>query len=153
MENKYDINSILMQSGWYSGRKIDISNMLNWLKQEGYTPCKKVIDFLEEFGLLKISFIDSRFLPESTYICTINIDPTDTGVFKSLIDDYSRHCNTIMIPVAAHPSDCMTICLAENGMFYGGNDDWLITLGDDFREVLFKIISGEKMYPVMVDLD
>ena len=47
----------------------------------------------------------------------------------------------------------MTICISEDGEFFGGYDDWLLRLGDSFYEALFNLISGTKIKPEMVELD
>jgi hypothetical protein len=140
----------LVDSGWYEGRKIDISEMESSLAKDGYVIPNIAKDFLKEFGLLEISFANPR---NSKYTNTIMVDPRKVGVYKSVIDAYSRHCNKMMVPVADLPKHCMTICISEDGEFFGGYDDWLLRLGDSFYEALFNLISGTKIKPEMVELD
>lgn len=46
----------------------------------------------------------------------------------------------------------MIICISEIGSFFGGNDDWLIKLGDDFEEALSNLINGTMPKTELVDL-
>ncbi len=149
--DKYEVaKKKLIDSGWYEGRKIDISDLEKSLTEDGYVVSNTVRDFLEEFGLLKISFNNPK---NNKFINTIYVDPRKTGVFKSVIDAYGRHCNTTMVPVADLPKHCMTICITEDGHFYGGYDDWLLKLGDDFFEALYNLLSGTEIKPEMVKLN
>ncbi|MGE5417110.1 MAG: SUKH-3 domain-containing protein [Acidobacteriota bacterium] len=123
------VEQLLLNSGWFEGRNVDITDAKEYLTEQGYIINDKAEKFLGEFMLLKISFKNPR---NNEYLNTIEIDPRNTGIFKSVIDAYGRHCNCNMIPVADLPQHGMTICITEQGEFYGGYDDWLLKLGDSF---------------------
>ena len=124
--------------------------MEKFLTQDGYAVSNSVRGFLEEFGLLEITFNNPK---NNKFINTIYVDPRKTGVFKSVIDAYGRHCDTTMVSVADLPNHCMTICITEDGSFFGGYDDWLLKLGNDFYEALYHLLFGTEIKPDMVKLD
>lgn len=141
---------LLRSSGWNSDRNIDTSDMEKVLIENGYKVFDKAKNFLKEYGLLKITFKNPR---NNKYVDTIEINPKSIGVYSSVIFSYSRHCNKAMVPIASLPQQCMTICITEDGEFYGGYDDWLLKLGDNFIEALYNLITGTKIQPDMVELD
>ncbi|MGE5417109.1 MAG: SUKH-3 domain-containing protein [Acidobacteriota bacterium] len=142
------MRELLTKSGWFAGRNIDSEALEQVLIDEGYEIFSVARSFFKEFGFLRIEFndVDTK---KNIILC---IDARSAS-FKSVIDAYSRHCGKRMIPVAEVPYYDMTICIAEDGDFYGGNDDWLLELGHDFYETLFNLVSGKKITPEMVKLD
>ncbi|AGX41808.1 SUKH-3 domain-containing protein [Clostridium saccharobutylicum] len=46
---------VLKNSGWYEGRKIDITENLEFLKERGFEVFESAKKFMEEFGELKIN--------------------------------------------------------------------------------------------------
>lgn len=55
------VKKILIRSGWYEGRKIDITNQVKILEEAGYEVFDAARKFIEEFGELDIvpKYIDS----------------------------------------------------------------------------------------------
>ena len=49
------VRDILLSSGWYEGREVNIDEYLEWFSSEGYKPSPSVISFLKEFGGLEIT--------------------------------------------------------------------------------------------------
>ncbi len=141
---------LLLSSGWNYDRNIDISEMEKVLIENGYKVFDKAKNFLKEYGLLKIIFKNPR---NNKYLDTIEINPKSVGVYSSVISAYARHCSKAMVPIASLPQQCMTICITEDGEFYGGYDDWLLKLGNNFNEALYNLITGVKIRPDMVKLD
>lgn len=51
---------VLKNSGWYEGRKIDITENLEFLKERGFEVFESARKFMEEFGELKINVEKNR---------------------------------------------------------------------------------------------
>nr|WP_018753580.1 hypothetical protein [Paenibacillus sanguinis] len=45
----------------------------------------------------------------------------------------------------------MTWYISSTGAFYGGNDDFLIRLGDNFCQSVLNLISGEEFEVVTIE--
>ena len=54
MEGK--VKDLLIKSGWYKEREVDINEYLNFLINEEYTIFKSASNFLKEYGGLIIQF-------------------------------------------------------------------------------------------------
>lgn len=142
---------LLIQSGWLEGRTIETSSIEAKFEEEGYTIFESGKNFIKEYGLLKIFYKNPR-APKYTDI--IDIDPVRAlgGIYKSVVEAYENHCGEQMLPIAEIQQQCMTICITPKGWFYGGYDDWLLKLGENFEETLFNLINGVKIKPMMVEL-
>lgn len=51
---------VLKKSGWYEGRKIDISEYVKFLEERGFEVLESAKRFMEEFGELKINVEKKR---------------------------------------------------------------------------------------------
>lgn len=145
------IEESLIQAGWFEGRTIETSNIEVKLKEKGYDIFELGKNFIKEYGLLKISFTNPR-LPKFINIIDINPIISLGGISKSVVEAYENHCGEPMIPVAEIQQQCMTICITPRGWFYGGYDDWLLKLGENFEEALFNLITCVRIEPMMVEL-
>lgn len=143
-----DIKKILTDAGWYNKRTIDILNTEKILIEKNYTVFECARSFLSEYGLLKITFIN----PRSGKNVDMEIDTRKTTTFKTVIDAYGRHYNTEMLPIAEIARLSMTVCISKEGKFYGGCDESLVKLGDNFEEAMFNLITGTKREKVYVQL-
>lgn len=145
------IEESLIQAGWFEGRTIETSNIELKLREKEYDIFELGKNFIKEYGLLKISFTNPR-LPKLVNV--IDIDPIITigGISKSVVEAYENHCGESMIPLAEIQQQCMTICITPRGWFYGGYDDWLLKLGENFEESLFNLITCVRIEPIMVEL-
>lgn len=144
-----DIKKILTDAGWYNKRAINILDMEKILVEKNYTVFKCAKSFLSEYGLLKITFIN----PRNGKNVDMEIDTRKTTTFKIVIDSYGRYCNTKMLPIAEIARLSMTVCISEEGKFYGGCDESLVKLGDNFEEAMFNLIMGTKREKVYVELE
>ncbi|WHX31874.1 SUKH-3 domain-containing protein [Brevibacillus agri] len=148
MEDK--VRDLLQKAGWFNGREVDISQYLDFLKDEEYYVFKGATDFLKEYGGLIIQFENPKRL--DSYL-TLNINPIDaaSSIFREVSKRYERYCNESFVIVGEIPLMEMTWYISSSGTFYGGNDDFLIRLGDDFCQALHNIVSGVKLDVITVE--
>lgn len=122
---------ILSESGWYEGRKIDITEFKDNLKQIGYTVFQPVKDFIEEFGDLVVKD-------------TINEEVHDTSVkFTSYYANGSfkseeNYAQERLVPVGKVDSDYLILFVSESGKVYCSTGK----LGDSAMEAWENLISG-----------
>ncbi|MGG3891374.1 SUKH-3 domain-containing protein [Metabacillus fastidiosus] len=148
MENK--IRDLLQKSEWFEGRKIDISQYLNFLNDEEYYIFEKAINFFKEYGDLIIEFENPK--RSGSYV-TLVIDPVHVGssIFREVSKRYERYCNESFVIVGEIPLMEMTWYVSSSGAFYGGNDDFLIHLGDDFYQALYNIVSEVRLEVINIE--
>lgn len=136
------VMDVLRLSNWTEKREIDIDELEKHLIEKNFVVFEKAKDFLKEYGLLNIKFthpLDKRYTSE------IKVDTKRLPISKSLVDTYGKHFNKLMVPVAQYQLNSMTICISDDGMFYGGFDESVIVLGMNFEEALYNLIRGVRL--------
>ncbi|WP_257032021.1 SUKH-3 domain-containing protein [Paenibacillus sp. E222] len=146
------VTNILSEAGWFAEREIEIKHYVEFLKNDDYNIFERAIQFLKEYGGLKIQFKNPRKLDQ--YLI-LNTDPEHAGesIFRELAARYEQHCNESFVILGEIASIDMTWYIGSSGKFYGGNDDFLICLGDNFDEALFHVVSGAKLDMITIDSD
>lgn len=139
--------ALLHKAGWFKGRKVDISKYVAALINEEYIVFKRAFDFLEEYGDLVI-----RFERSGSYV-TFTINPIDaaSSIFREVSENYERYCGESLVIIGEIPTMEMTWYISSSGKFYGGYDDFLICLGDDFYRALYNIVSGAELEVILVE--
>ncbi|MMZ67682.1 hypothetical protein D1872_302910 [compost metagenome] len=124
---------------------MDISNYLDFLKNDNFIIFDRAIQVLKAYGGLKIRFKNPR--KPDRYL-TLNVDPEHAGksIFRELVARYEQHCNEWFIIFGE-------IASMASGTFYGGNDDFLIYLGDTFEEALYHVVMGANLDMITIDSD
>lgn len=129
-----------------------ISHYVEFLKNDDYVIFEGAIQVLKEYGGLKIQFKNPR--KPDRYL-TLNVDPEHAGksIFRELVARYEQHCNEWFIIFGEIASMDMTWYVGSSGTFYGGNDDFLIYLGDTFEEALYHVVMGANLDMITIDSD
>ncbi|WP_374966109.1 SUKH-3 domain-containing protein [Lysinibacillus sp. RS5] len=138
---------LLQKAGWFKGRKVDISKYVSALINEEYIVFKRAFDFLEEYGDLVIQFERS----DSYVALTINPIDAVSSIFREVSENYERYCGESFVIIGDIPKMEMTWYISTSGKFYGGYDDFLICLGDDFYHALYNIVSGAELEVILVE--
>jgi len=132
---------ILSEAGWFVEREVEISHYVEFLKNDDYVIFERAVQVLKEYGGLKIQFKNPR---KPDQYLTLNVDPEHAGksIFRELVTRYEQHCNESFIILGEIASIDMTWYIGSSGKFYGGNEDFLIYLGDSFEEALYHVVIG-----------
>ncbi|MFJ6267101.1 SUKH-3 domain-containing protein [Lysinibacillus xylanilyticus] len=148
MEGK--VKDLLFKSGWYKEREADINEYLNFLINEEYAIFKSASDFFKEYGGLIIQFENPKRL--NSYL-TLSLNPIDAGnsIFREVSKRYEDYCNELFVVIGEIALMGMTWYISSGGAFYGGNDDSLIRLGDDFYQAFHNIISGVELEIITIE--
>lgn len=130
------VKKILIKSGWFENRKIDITNQVKILEDLGYEVFDTAKKFIEEFGELNIT---------ANYIDSFGEDYDEHSTcYKDMEYYYERNANydeqvgERTIPVCRLHSGEYIICISESGKFFVSEgmcaeddvDFWNSTLGE-----------------------
>lgn len=123
------VKKILLESGWFQGRKIDTTNYGNFAKKEGYPWFGIAEEFLSEFGDLKLFFHKRNGRNDLLHFNMIKaMQDFDLTWIK---EDYSRRLNTDILCVIGQAYDNhMTIIMDSEGKVYGSFDDSLFFIAN-----------------------
>lgn len=107
----------LKEAGWYDGRKIDITQLVQSLEEKGIVVFEAARNFLEEFGGLDIKMADSYF-GEHEFRNTIFLDETSIYRGSQELSPFNTKCICIG-RVCDHEYH---MWIDENGIFYHNRD-------------------------------
>jgi SUKH-3 immunity protein len=135
---------ILLQHGWTPGRSIDITEVINCMRSQGYPLLAKPMDFIKEFGLLKIEFINKK----SNLVSDINLDPVramDIIVREKIVENYApRIHNAELCIIGTAYNEYLILLMDNDGRVYGVYEDYFVKIADTGTEALLAMINQVK---------
>lgn len=127
---------LLKKAGWYENRKIDITEQVKYLKNNGYEIFDAAYAFLEAYGDLKLTL-----QYESRGRIKENIHSTcyeDMMYYYERDANYNEKVGERTIPICELYSGEYIVCISESGRFFisegmdaeNSDDFWNGTLGE-----------------------
>ncbi len=80
-----------------------------------------------------------------------SLSKKDVLSIRELSKRYENHCKESFVIIGEVSLMDMTWYISSTGAFYGGNDDFLIRLGDNFCQSVLNLISGEEFEVVTIE--
>lgn len=136
------VDELLEKSGYYNGRIVDISDVLEMYMEYGYTYTDKQLEFLKEYCYLKIEYTH----PIWKKALFMDIDPikAQRPIDISWIQKYNDYLDDELLIIGEIEAEEMTLYLSKKGYFFGCFDDCIINWGDDFEKMLLSLVKGER---------
>lgn len=143
------IKDLLIKSGWYENRRIDTSNLLEKVSENGYEILPKVIEFLKEFDGLIIRFYN---LKNSLADDDVTIDfnkASELECIERIREDYQHRIGKRLCVIGTAYREYFVLIMDEEGRVYGGYDDYLVKIADSAIEAINAIVSGKKFTEIV----
>ena len=125
------INNILIQSGWFNGRKVPINDIVNYWKNKKYTLYPNQISFIEEFNNLKL-----RFKNINNHNYTININPLVNDIPLFALKKYIAYANAELVCFGEIISQDTFLLITQDAKIYGAFEDEIVLMGNNFYDFL-----------------
>ncbi len=136
------VNNLLKQAGYFEGRKIDISDILQMYKESGYFYDAKQEAFMEKYAYLEIHY--SHPIWKQDMLLRLNPIEAQRIITMDVVEEYNEFLQDKLLIIGDIEKENMTLFLSEKGFYFAGYDDCLINWGENFEIMLSKIITGEK---------
>lgn len=143
IEDKY-IKDCFIKSGWYKGRRIDISHFNDILKREGYVINREAYDILTELSGLYIKNVGD----EKYNVVDINFDPIyyASGEFDRL-EEFEELAGEGLYPIGG--TQIYILYVGTSGKVYMGIMDVFYYVGCNIEEFISNMFK--KSYePIIV---
>ena len=128
-----DVLTILQNNNWPPNRNIDISSILDYLKEKHFPPIsKEQARFLKIFANMEITFQNINF--SNTY--TIRLFKEDYLISKYQIEKYQNYTHKILIPIGFIEYDDIFLLMDNDLKIYGAFECDIAFLGQNIFEVL-----------------
>lgn len=137
--NQY-VKGILIKSGWYENRIIDIDPIVSYVNKMGIEYPNKIKQFLQCYGLLYVKFTTRMGKTEE-----FNFDPCfaigDSLNLAYIQDSIEEPYGGILrgepvYPIGSCFRDNMLIVVCNTGKCFAYTDSCFMKLGDTFEEML-----------------
>ncbi len=146
-----EVESILLTSGWYKGRVVDIEPYSEVLKKYAYSVLDSAISFLSEYGNLKIVFVNKRNGKSDDITFDVK-DAAEIEAAESINSDFlprirSSYPDVInLCPIGTAYDDYFVLMMDEKGGVYGTYGNYLVRIADSGEAAIEKMIGTEGFY-------
>lgn len=126
-------------AGWFDGRFMDVSDVVNLLRLGGYDLSGEALQFVREFGGLRITTETGGELNVDALVAMATLEASQVSELLS------RICADFVTPLAVLSPGAITVVMASNGAMFGmlpGLPDWLVKFGENGNSGLAALILG-----------
>jgi hypothetical protein len=136
------IEEILIQSGWFEDRKIDMSGILHeWIRKK-YIITKENIELIESFGLMIIDVNNHR----------IEINPLKQYFNTETLKEYTDYFGMPLIPIGSILYENTFLLMNHQGNIYGVFDEFVCFAGNDFFEFIQNVFDNALVWDEVEEL-
>jgi hypothetical protein len=136
------ISDIMLQSGWFNGRTIEVNSLKNELIANGYDWFEAVEMFLSEFGNLEIKFIEAG----ESEVFHFNVLKSIHDIASDWVNiDYKNKIKRKICVIGQSHRGYLTLCMASNGYVYAGFDDLLYFVAESGIKAIENLINKVDM--------
>ena len=136
------VDNLLKQAGYFEERKVDISSILHMYEECGYYYNVKQIQFIEKYTGLEIHY--NHPVWKQNVVLRLNPIVAQKTITMDVVEEYNECLQDNLLIIGDIEKENMTLFLSETGFYFTGFDDCLINWGDNFKLMLYKLMSGEK---------
>lgn len=132
---------ILLEAGWDNHRQIDIHPILNKMTSSGAFIVLPAIEFLKQFGNLKLLFTNKKnSKPDDIDFNPIRAMEIET--LDRLQEDYEpRLGNKKLTFIGTAYREHFVLVMDENGAVFGGYDDFLVKIANSGEGAIEAIVQ------------
>ena len=143
------IDNILKQAGHYKGRNIDICDIIKMYDEYGYHYNDSQKAFIERFAQIEIHYDHPVW--KQDILIRLNPIEAQKAITMDVVKDYNEFLQDDLLIIGDIEKENMTLFLSEKGFYYAGFDDCLINWGNDFENMIHKLMSGDKGELMIID--
>lgn len=143
------IDNILKQAGYYKGRNIDICDIIKMYDEYGYHYDDNQKAFIEKYAQLVILYDHPVW--KQDILIRLNPIEAQKAITMDVVKGYNEFLQDDLLIIGDIEKENMTLFLSKKGFYYAGFDDCLINWGNDFENMLHKLMSGDKGELMIID--
>ena len=144
-----EIGNILRQAGYFEGRSIDISDIIQMYDEHGYHYHNNQRAFIEEYAHLEIHY--NHPVWKQDMLLRLNPMEAQKAITMDVVEEYNEFVQDDLLIIGDIEKENMTLFLSEKGFFYTGFDDCLMNWGNNFETMIHRLASGDKGELMIID--
>lgn len=136
---------ILDRAGWGPGRNADIDDLVDLLRSCGFVMSAPALDFLREFGFLRLEHEPSIILHGKKSSCWTTFDPTVVATHRDarIADRCSSVVGKSLCPVGVDGFH-FTIYMTNEGSLLAGRDASVYRYAESIQGLLRAMFDGSR---------
>ncbi|MFY1651157.1 SUKH-3 domain-containing protein [Solwaraspora sp. WMMB762] len=140
-----DLLDILRCAGWGPGRNADIGDLVDLLHSCGFVLSAPALDFLREFGFLRLEHEPSIILRGKKSPCWTTFDPTAVATHRDarIADRCSSVVGKSLCPVGVDGFH-FTIYMTNEGSLLAGRDASVFRYAESVQGLLRAMFDGSR---------
>lgn len=138
----------LEAAGWFAGRQVDIDSYLKALGEGGYAVTEPVIQFLREFGGLRLSFPHYR-VPGQIDNCHFDPALAVSRIWSNRVQEWAGLVDEGLCVIGEAFRDNMTLVMGgSSGSVFAGRDELVLSVGDTGAVAIEALCLGHQLVPI-----
>lgn len=143
------IDNNLKQADFFKKSSIDISDIIKMYDEYGYHYNDSQKAFIERYAQIEIHYDHPVW--KQDILIRLNPIEAQKAITMDVVKDYNEFLQDDLLIIGDIEKENMTLFLSEKGFYYAGFDDCLINWGNDFENMIHKLMSGDKGELMIID--
>lgn len=143
------IDNNLKQADFFKKSSIDISDIIKMYDEYGYHYNDSQKAFIEKYAQIEIHYDHPVW--KQDILIRLNPIEAQKAITMDVVKDYNEFLQDDLLIIGDIEKENMTLFLSEKGFYYAGFDDCLINWGNDFENMIHKLMSGDKGELMIID--
>lgn len=143
------IDNNLKQADFFKKSSIDISDIIKMYDEYGYHYNDSQKAFIERYAQIEIHYDHPVW--KQDILIRLNPIEAQKAITMDVVKDYNEFLQDDLLIIGDIEKENMTLFLSEKGFYYAGFDYCLINWGNDFENMIHKLMSGDKGELMIID--
>ncbi|MFX0196969.1 MAG: SUKH-3 domain-containing protein [Candidatus Hodarchaeota archaeon] len=140
-----ETEAFLKKAGWRKGRAVNIDDYVQFLKNETFDIPKTVINFLREFGGLKVVHPHAK-VPGKMDFFSFNVKKAIQDHDPLWVkEEYSNRVGKQLCIIGQAFRDYMVLSMSEDSEVFAGFDDILVYVGSSGDQAIENLCLGKEL--------
>lgn len=143
------IEAILKDSGYFEGRSVDISQIIQMYDNYGYSYNDAQKAFMEKYAYLEIHY--DHPIWNQDMLIRLNPIEAQKAITMDVVEEYNEFLQDDLLILGDIENENLTLFLSQKGFYFTGYDDCLVNWGNDFNAMIDMLLSGAKRELLILD--
>ena len=132
----------LTTMGWSESRRVDSTQAISALEDDGYRLFPAAHEFLASLSGLEGDM--PSFRSGGTERIHFKPDSAILNIYRERVETYEQRVGESLVVIGEANNGHMVLLLSETGRMFGGNDDFLCELGSSMADGLRSLFEGRE---------
>jgi hypothetical protein len=138
-----DIALLIKKYGWDPERRIDTTEIVKVLNNEGYQVNHYALEVIEQFGNLEFQHPSFKIKNQTEKMHFNPLRACD-HIYREKVEEYESRIGESLVVIGEAYNEHLILMASDSGNIYGGYDDYLTLLGNSIEDALKAIFYSKE---------